>query len=336
MGLLKNLLYSASSEKMLNFFTDQTIFTYYHTVNNEKLNYLDNLFSFKNEKHFKNDIELLLNNYQPLNPDFFLKDFKSNQIPKNHFLLTFDDGLSQIFDVIAPILYEKKISAIFFVNPHYIDNKNFFVRHVISVLIDIILNNKYDKEIIQEINYLLSLKKSSSKSLLINDLKKINFDSENILLRITELLKVDINTELKKKKPFISKNQIKEMIDMGFYFGGHTMTHPRLNTINYNDQKKEIIDSINWLKLNFKINYSFFFFFYTDRGISKKLIKSIFKYDNSSIVFGNSGLKKDFDERIIQRFSLEKPNQNTSKLIVSENLYKFCNKLIGNYNITRN
>ena len=161
MGLLKNLLYSASSEKMLNFFTDQTIFTYYHTVNNEKLNYLDNLFSFKNEKHFKNDIELLLNNYQPLNPDFFLKDFKYNQIPKNHFLLTFDDGLSQIFDVVAPILYEKKISAIFFVNPHYIDNKNFFVRHVISVLIDIILNNKYDKEIIQEINYLLSLKKSS-------------------------------------------------------------------------------------------------------------------------------------------------------------------------------
>ena len=336
MGLLKNLLYSASSEKMLNFFTDQTIFTYYHTVNNEKLNYLDNLFSFKNEKHFKNDIELLLNNYQPLNPDFFLKDFKYNQIPKNHFLLTFDDGLSQIFDVVAPILYEKKISAIFFVNPHYIDNKNFFVRHVISVLIDIILNNKYDKEIIQEINYLLSLKKSSSKSLLINDLKKINFDSENILLRITELLKVDINTELKKKKPFISKNQIKEMIDMGFYFGGHTMTHPRLNTINYNDQKKEIIDSINWLKLNFKINYSFFAFPYTDRGISKKLIKSIFKYDNSSIVFGNSGLKKDFDERIIQRFSLEKPNQNTSKLIVSENLYKFCNKLIGNYNITTN
>ena len=126
------------------------------------------------------------------------------------------------------------------------------------------------------------------------------------------------------------------MIDMGFYFGGHTMTHPRLNTINYNDQKKEIIDSINWLKLNFKINYSFFAFPYTDRGISKKLIKSIFKYDNSSIVFGNSGLKKDFDERIIQRFSLEKPNQNTSKLIVSENLYKFCNKLIGNYNITRN
>ncbi len=336
MGLLKNLLYSASSEKMLNFFTDQTIFTYYHTVNNEKLNYLDNLFSFKNEKHFKNDIELLLNNYQPLNPDFFLKGFKYNQIPKNHFLLTFDDGLSQIFDVVAPILYEKKISAIFFVNPHYIDNKNFFVRHVISVLIDIILNNKYDKEIIQEINYLLSLKKSSSKSLLINDLKKINFDSENILLRITELLKVDINTELKKKKPFISKNQIKEMIDMGFYFGGHTMTHPRLNTINYNDQKKEIIDSINWLKLNFKINYSFFAFPYTDRGISKKLIKSIFKYDNSSIVFGNSGLKKDFDERIIQRFSLEKPNQNTSKLIVSENLYKFYNKLIGNYNISRN
>ena len=100
MGLLKNLLYSASSEKMLNFFTDQTIFTYYHTVNNEKLNYLDNLFSFKNEKHFKNGIELLLNNYQPLNPDFFLKDFNCFKLSMvNHFFGAISDTINFFFKI---------------------------------------------------------------------------------------------------------------------------------------------------------------------------------------------------------------------------------------------
>ena len=40
------------------------------------------------------------------------------------------------------------------------------------------------------------------------------------------------------------------MIDDGFYFGGHTMTHPPLNQLTHEEQKKEIINSINWLKEN--------------------------------------------------------------------------------------
>ena len=336
MGLVKNLLYSASSERMINLFTDQSIFIYYHTVSNKKLNYLNNLFTFKSEDQFKNDIELLLKYYKPLNPSYLLKNLKKNQIPKNHFLLTFDDGLREVFDVIAPVLYEKNISAIFFINPHFIDNKNIFIRHLISVIIDNLLLTKHSKEILQEVSYLLNLRDGFSNYLLINKIKKINNDAENILLRVSDLLNIDLDIEIKNKKPFISKDQIKKMIEMGFYFGGHTMSHPRLNTISYNDQQKEIVNSIKWLRLNFEIDYSFFSFPFTDRGVSKKLINSIFEYDSKSIVFGNSGLRKDFDKRILQRFSLEKPNHNTSKLIVSENLYKFYNKLIGKYKIIRN
>jgi len=53
------------------------------------------------------------------------------------------------------------------------------------------------------------------------------------------------------------------------------------------------------------------------------------------LVFGNSGLKKDIDPRIIQRFSLENPNKETAKQIVAENLYKRYNQLAGKYHIQR-
>lgn len=95
------------------------------------------------------------------------------------------------------------------------------------------------------------------------------------------------------------------------------------------------MDSVEWLKQNFLINYSFFAFPFSDKSVSKKLVHKLFEYDKNIKLFGNSGLKKDIDTRIIQRFSLENPSKNTEKQLVTENLYKYFNKLTGNYNIKR-
>jgi len=148
-------------------------------------------------------------------------------------------------------------------------------------------------------------------------------------------LHINIDHYLTTEKPYISKLQIQEMMDAGFYFGGHTMSHPPLNQLSHEDQKAQIIDSIEWLKSNFGIQYSYFAFPFSDKGISRKLIEELFEYDQQLLIFGNSGLKKDIDTRIIQRFSLENPNRKTSNVIISENLYKIYNKLIGKYNIHR-
>ena len=92
---------------------------------------------------------------------------------------------------------------------------------------------------------------------------------------------------------------------------------------------------MEWLKINFNIKYSFFAFPFSDKSISKKLLNELFEYDCNLRLFGNSGLKQDFDSRIIQRFSLENPKKQTEKQIVTENLYKYFNKLIGKYTIKR-
>ena len=78
-----------------------------------------------------------------------------------------------------------------------------------------------------------------------------------------------------------------------------------------------------------------FAFPFSDKSASKKLLTTLFAYDKNIRIFGNAGIKKDVDSRIIQRFSLENPHKVIEKQIVTENLYKYFNRLIGKYHISR-
>ena len=77
--------------------------------------------------------------YKPITT-FELKKFitENSALPKNAFLLSFDDGLKEVFTTIAPILLKKGVPASFFINPCFIDNNELFYRYKISLLIFIL------------------------------------------------------------------------------------------------------------------------------------------------------------------------------------------------------
>lgn len=330
MGIIKDALYKISNEKFLKIFKNQSIFPYYHIVRDSQVAHIENLYQFKNCKQFLNDINILTKNYEPINP----QDFFDNKNLKNNFLLSFDDGLEEVYTVIYPILKKSNLKAIFFINPNFVDNNEGLYKHYISIIITHLKNNAFEKSTLDKISQKLSFTYNTIeefKQKFIN----IKFSEREKIKDILVELNIDIKTYLKEQHPYLTKVQIQEMINDGFYFGGHTMTHPPLNQLTHDEQKKEIINSIDWLKENFNINYSLFAFPFSDKTISRKLLNELFEYDKNIKLFGNSGLKKDIDKRIIQRFSLENPKKQTEKQIITENLYKYFNKLIGKYNIKR-
>lgn len=329
MGIVKKILYKVASKK-IPIFKNQNIFPYYHLVRDNLVAHIESLYSFKNSKQFLNDIDVLTKYYTPLDP----KDILENKYKKNGFLLSFDDGLREIYTVIYPILKQKKIKAIFFINPNFVDNKEGLYKHYISIIIADLKRNNFEKSLLEEISKIFSFTYDTIEEFK-KKFKKIEFADRGKIDAVFKLLDINIEEYLEEHKPYITKEQIQEMIDDGFYFGGHTMSHPPLNQLSHEEQKAEIINSISWLKKNFDIKYSFFAFPFSDKSISKKLLNELFEYDSSMRVFGNSGLKKDIDSRIIQRFSLENPNKQIEKTIVAENLYKYFNKIIGKYNIKR-
>ena len=335
MGIIKNLLYKASNKAMMPLFKNQPIFPYYHLINNNEVKHIKHLYQYKTVNEFKKDLNFLLKAYKPLNPKHLINSKSPLKIPKNHFLLTFDDGLREIYNIIYPILKTNNLQAIFFINPNFIDNHDSLYKHDISIIIDHIILSKSNGEALRNVNLILNIDENSLIQETINSIKALKHTDKNKLNSIARLLDINIVSYIRNKKPYLSKTSIERMIDDGFFFGGHTMSHPNLHELDIENQIKEVIDSIKWLKFNFNIDYSFFAFPFWDKGISKKVFDSIFEYDNKAVIFGNSGIKKDFHSRVIQRFSLEKPSMKTQKVIISENLYKFYNKAIGKYNILR-
>lgn len=330
MGLVKDVLYKTSNKKFLKIFKNQAVFPCYHIVKDQQVAHIENLYAFKNTAQFINDIEILMANYSAMHPT----DLLANSHSKNTFLLTFDDGLQEIYSVIFPILKARNLSAIFFVNPSFVDNKQNLYKHTLSIIISHLKSINYDSPTLNKIAAIAGFSFENWSEFKVKFLN-LNYSEREKVPAVLALLHLDIAAYLKKEQPYITKAQIQEMMDAGFYFGGHTMNHPPLQQLTHEAQKKEIIDSIEWLKENFVIDYSFFAFPFSDKNISKKLIEELFEYNPNLKIFGNSGLKKDIDSRIIQRFTLENPAKNTEKQIVTENLYKYFNKCIGKYNIKR-
>ena len=330
MGIVKDILYKASNKRFLSRYSNQTIFPSYHIVRDNKVAHIEYLYPFKNCNQFLNDLQVLTSHYKSIDP----KDILENKPLKNSFLISFDDGLQEVYTNIYPILKNKNIKGIFFINPNFVDNNDGLYKHYISIIISHLKDNNFEKKSLDEISRKFSFSYST-----VDEFKQkflnIKFSEREKVNDILNFLNIDIKKYLKEHQPYITKEQIQEMIDDGFYFGGHTMNHPPLNQLSHEEQKKEIIDSIEWLKDNFNIKYSFFAFPFTDRLISKKLLNELFEYDNTIKIFGNSGLKKDMDSRIIQRFSLENPSKQIEKQIVTENLYKYFNKVTGKYTIKR-
>lgn len=331
MGIVKDILHKVSNKRFLSIFKNQTIFPYYHIVSDNKVAHVDNLYQFKDCKQFLNDINVLTANYKTLDPKDIIEN---NRFRNNSFLISFDDGLQEIYTIIYPILKENNIKAIFFINPNFVDNNDGLYKHYISIIISHLRNNNFDEKVLQSIGQLFSFTYNTDEEF-VKQLINIKFSEREKINTVLELLDINIKEYLKEHKPYVTKVQIQEMLNDGFYFGGHTMTHPPLNQLSHEDQKNEIVNSINWLKENFNIDYSVFAFPFSDKSVSKKLLNELFEYDNNIKLFGNSGLKKDIDNRIIQRFSLENPKKQTERQIVTENLYKFYNKIIGKYNIKR-
>lgn len=326
MGFVKNTLYKVASPAMLGNFRKQLIFPYYHLIENGSLPHIRHLYPYKNREQFKKDLDFLTTNYSIIDP----RDLMAGRRPENGFLLTFDDGLLEVYTEIYPILKERNIPAIFFINPDYVGTGKILYKHAASILFSEL--KKADANKLSQITSVLGL---SNPKEIAAGIRHISYANRHLLHEIAAILEVDINLYMQARPIYMNKDQIREMIDAGFYFGGHTYTHPPLDQISFDEQKQEIISSIDWLKKNFGIEYSMFAFPFSDKSASKKLLSELFDYDKDILIFGNSGLKQDIDPRIIQRFSFENPNRETAKLVVTENLYKVFNKLIGKYKIKR-
>ena len=219
-------------------------------------------------KEFKNQLNYLNNKYNIISAElmtaYIIGDEK--KLPKNSCLLTFDDGYKDHIKYVLPELKKRKLSGCFFPIGSSIKEKK--VLDVNAIQFILACNNNLNNLLVDLIN---ELKKNYLSEKQIDQLWKKNaipsiYDNKEtvffkkILQRelkqdlrkkiIKKLFKKYVNKSLNElnKELYMSSKDLKTLLNEKMNIGNHSYNHCWLESISKNLQKKEINQSLFFLK----------------------------------------------------------------------------------------
>lgn len=271
---------------------------FYHIVSNQPCPHIKHLYRVKTENEFEADLDFLLQHYLPISAADLNDVLNGKYNGKRIFLLTFDDGLRECYDVIAPILLRKGIPAIFFLNSDFIDNRALMFRYKVSLLIEQ-LNNTNPQ--------------------LSQQLKEQRSDSQ-LIQQTAEQLQYSFDDFLKTQQPYLTTTQIQVLQKQGFTIGAHSLNHPYYEDITLKEQLNQTLDSLAALQQQFGIKEKLFAFPFTDYGVKQDFFEATITAQKIDFSFGGAGFKHDVLPRHLQRLAMEQ-GTTARKIIGAEYLY---------------
>ncbi len=289
------------------------IYPLYHTVSDESLPHINNLYQYKSSTQFKKDLSFLTKNFKSCSIEK-VAEYINNKMTASEptFHLTFDDGLREVKEVIAPILLKKGVHATFFLNSSFIDNKALFYRFKASLIADVLKTQKFSKITDAVLESKLSGIKGKTT---IEKVLNIKYFNQHILNDIAELVDVNFN-EFLKKKPYLSSEDVRWLIDQGFSIGAHSVDHPKFQEITLYEQLQQTETSIEFIKDNFNTKLNLFAFPFCDTGVSHEFFESIYNKGNFvDLSFGTFGLRKDKFEKTLQRIAMEETDYSVEEIV---------------------
>jgi len=292
------------------------IFPFYHAVSDDDLPYISNLYPLKSIDAFKAELDYFCQHFSPVSLDEIYQHlFSKTNTKKPIFHLSFDDGLREVYTIIAPILAEKGIPATFFINSDFVDNKNLFYRYKVGLLLDWIKNiNDLTTIHTQE----LCLKDHARwiENLTIS-LNQLNYQDEGLIDELLRHSGLDIKPWLAKYRPYMNASQIQELRQEGFTIGAHSIDHPRFKNISIKEQKRQFVESTAFVEEQFGVRDRLFSFPFGDEAVSKEFFDWMYGEGKCQMSFGVSGIKDDYCPFHIHRIPMDECLGEPEKFIKS-------------------
>jgi peptidoglycan/xylan/chitin deacetylase (PgdA/CDA1 family) len=332
MSLAKNAFYSAVQllpVKMLQ--SGGLLLPYHHLVSNKDVPHIKHLYPFKNIRAFEQDLDYLLKHFIPVTLQEVMTAVKSGQpLPSRSFLITFDDGLREIAENVAPLLLKKGVPAAFFLNSAFLDNKELFYKFKISLIIEAIQTGKYSTAALTKLAAILGC---STIEALIPAVKKISYHNRQLAEDAGIALELSFSDYLQQQRPFMTLDEVGKLVEQGFAIGGHSVDHPYYSQLTLEEQLTQTRDSVNFLTERFNISYRAFAFPHTDTGVSRAFFDTLLNGpDSLDVIFGTANHKQDISPRILHRFNCERPaisiNSAVKGILLYNRLQELRNKQI--------
>jgi peptidoglycan/xylan/chitin deacetylase (PgdA/CDA1 family) len=309
----------------------------YHTVSNHPLPHVDQLYPVRSLARFKRDLDFLTRHYRPVGLETLLERRKG-QVKSSRpcMFLTFDDGLSGIYDTVAPELLKRRIPAAFFISTDFIDNQDLFFRYKASLLLDRLENMRYPpaiREIFQRRFHLERAGRKDIRRLILG----VDYQRRAELDEMARLVDLDFQAYLKIRKPYLTTMQIQELAGSGFYIGAHGCDHPLFAGLGQAERLTQYRKSLTRVREAFRLSYGLFSFPFTDDGVPCSFFAAISSEGMPPVdaTFGTAGLKREPIELHYQRIPMEVGRLPASRLLKGEYAYYLLKALLDRNKITR-
>ncbi len=301
----------------------------YHTLKTaESIPYIDPLYSARTVKQFRADLDYFLDNFTFISLEELINLNKSGKSPKEKcFHITFDDGLKSFYNLAAPILKEKGISATCFLNNDFVGNKGLFYRYKVGLIIDRVSTDRQALKSLEKITAKDGFDANKSY------LKSLKYKDTLLIDEILSKINLDVDAFLSNTSPYMNEEEILCLKNQGFTFGGHSRRHQDYQFLNTEEQIKETLSSTVTIAEQFNLKYKAFAFPFTDHKVSGKYFEEV--KNKIDISFGTAGLKKREYGFHYHRIAMENNELDAKTIIKAEYLYYLLKVPFGKNSIQR-
>jgi peptidoglycan/xylan/chitin deacetylase (PgdA/CDA1 family) len=350
----KKLFYSASSllptgilERVAG---AGTLFPYHHVVSDQEVHHVRHLYPYKNVRQFIADLDHLLKHLRPAAVDEVVRAVLSGEpLPPKTFLLSFDDGFREVYEIIAPILFAKGVPGVFFVNPAFLDNRSLFYRAKISLVLEALSHVKDGDPLLAECWKKLGVDGPFvGREGLNRGLRAINNLDQAVLEPVAVLLGLSFDEYLRSVRPFMTSQEVEALGEQGFTIGAHSWDHPYYDLVSAEEQKRQTVASARYVQEHFSPSYNLFSFPHSDAGLSQAFFDGLFSRAGLAggkapgglkgpvdVFFGIQNQKEEAQNRVLHRFNAERPDLPMSGQLNGILLWIAAQKLFNKNKVQR-
>jgi peptidoglycan/xylan/chitin deacetylase (PgdA/CDA1 family) len=274
---------------------------YYHVVSDGSLPHIRHLYPYKSKRAFENDLLYLAENFNLITYEQLAAHYSGGErLKPKSLILTFDDGLSECYSVVRPLLLTHGIPCVFFIPTDYIGNGRMCTDHKASLCIDRVmsLESRSLLEVLASVNraYSKDLNSGADLGQWINTIAASEHSTIDWLCR---LLDIDVQQYLELRRPYMSSDEIRRLAGDGFTIGAHSKSHRGLGSLTDLEAEEEIVASCRTIAvLSGKPRIPFAFPFSAD-GVSRDMLQGIRRrHEGVGLLFGTNGVHTDQDSII--------------------------------------
>lgn len=291
---------------------------HWHLVGDRDVPHVGELYGFRTARQFGEDLEFFLRHFKPVTLQDVIRHAEGTaRLAGPCFLPTFDDGFREIHEVVAPMLRRRGVPAAFFLTTSVLDNRDLAVPQRKSLLLRALRDRRGSAAEREAVRILHDAGLGGGD--VAAAIRGVYHRWREVLDRLAPVLGCDFDAYAATVRPYLSSDQVRELIGMGFGIGAHGVDHPLFSELTLDQQVQQACDSLGWLSERFGFTCEAFAFPYTDAGVAAGFHERARARCTLKVSFGTGAVGGHFSEPgHLKRFTMERTDRPAAEILGRE------------------